>query len=106
MDERTATPIFVIAKKVIISICPHRGSISLPQSPTIIISKNTSHRYNSRKQNVNAVQMQNDGGKIYPGVTLKTFIAVSENESKYPNTVTIQINLTDGDVFDRRADIC
>lgn len=55
---------------------------------------------------MNVVQMQNDGGKMYPGVTLSTLIAVSENESKYPNTVTIQMNFTDGDVLINRAVIC
>lgn len=106
MDESTATPIFVMAKNVNISIWPHNGSISLPHRPTMMISKNTSQRYNSRKQNVNAVQMQNDGGKMNPGVTLKTFIAVSENDRTYPKTVTIQMNFTEVDVFSNNADIC
>lgn len=32
--------------------------------------------------------------------------AVSENDKIYPTTVTQQINFTDGDVFNSRADIC
>lgn len=55
---------------------------------------------------MNVVQMQNDGGKIYPGVTLNALIAVSENDSKYPNTVTMQMNFTDVLVFVNRAVIC
>lgn len=43
---------------------------------------------------------------MYPGVTLKALTAVAENDKMYPTTVTQQINFTDGDVFNRRADIC
>lgn len=80
--------------------------MSFPHKPTVTMSTSTSQKCNSRKQYVNIVHSQTDGGVRYPGVIDSTFTASSEYERQYPKRTTPQINFTDVLVFPNKAPNC